>query len=430
MSPSAQRRGVAYRKPIRRKPLWLEQLEDRVVPTVIDLTSAGATGAFNGALFYQSSTGTGIDTFVGLAGYQPIEQGYDTNFRPVQFDEVTDTQYTHAVQLSSVPTVISSGGVAYYEFLLNINQLSSSPLLSVDELRFYVTNSSTVDPTLLHNYSVTSHTLQDDAGHLYSPVYDLNPGTPAGNYIKLNYSLATGNGTGDMVALIPASALGTDPNQYVYLYSEMGVHNANNDGFDEWLTADTLPVGSISGVTFVDTNGNGARDAGEPAMAGTTVFLDANNNGVLDPGEVSTVAAADGSFSFSRLLAGTYHVREVLPSGFIQTASVNADLTLTSGQNATGVALGNFKLGTISGTKFEDVTGNGFSADDPVLNSANPDFVPVTMQLLKGSTVVATTTTGNDGTYTFTGIGPGTYTVAEVKPNGWIQTATSSGAIA
>ncbi len=145
MPPISPRRRCLSRppKPLKQKPLGLERLEDRVVPTVIDLTSAGATGAFNGALFYQSSTGTGIDTFVRLASNQTIEQGYDTNFRPVQFDEVTNAQYTHAEQLSSVPTVISSGGLAYYEFLLNINQLSSSPLLSVDELRFYMTNSST-----------------------------------------------------------------------------------------------------------------------------------------------------------------------------------------------------------------------------------------------------------------------------------------------
>src|SRR6266851_681194 len=239
-SPSAQRRGAASRKPIRRKPLWLEQLEDRVVPTVIDLTSVGATGAFNGALFYQSS-GTGINTFVRLASNQTMEQGFNTDYRPVQFDESTNSQYTHAVQLITVPMVISSGGLAYYEFLLNINQLSSSPLLSVDELRFYVTNTSTKDPTLLHTYDINAHTLQDDAGKLYSPVYDLNPVTPAGNYIKLDYSLATGNGTGDMVALLPVTALGADPNQYVYLYSKLGVHFANNDGFDEWSTANTLP---------------------------------------------------------------------------------------------------------------------------------------------------------------------------------------------
>ena len=95
-SPSAQRRGAASRKPIRRKPLWLEQLEDRVVPTVIDLTSVGATGAFNGALFYQSS-GTGINTFVRLASNQTMEQGFNTDYRPVQFDESTNSQYTHAV---------------------------------------------------------------------------------------------------------------------------------------------------------------------------------------------------------------------------------------------------------------------------------------------------------------------------------------------
>jgi hypothetical protein len=398
------------------------------VPTGYDLTTQGATAAVNGALFFQSSA-SGIQEFVRLGSNQTLEQGYNTDYRPVQFDEVANSgniKTTSSLQLSSVPMVISSGGLAYYEFLLNINQLGSNPLLSLDELRFYVTNGSTVDPTLLHNYNLTTHTLQDDGGNLYSPVYDLNPTTPAANYLILNFNLATGNSTGDMIALIPATALGTNLSQYVYLYSKLGVHNSNNDGPDEWATADALPVGSITGKAFVDNNGNGALDAGEAPMVNpqVQVFLDANNNGILDPGEISTTTSAlDGSFSFSRLLAGTYHVREVLPTGWIQTAAINTDITLTPGQNATGVAMGDFKLITVSGTKFEDQKGDGLTSDQTVLNSANPDFVPVTLQLLKGSTVVATTVTGNDGTYTFSGVGPGTYTVSEVKPNGWIQTA-------
>src|SRR5262249_44650928 len=151
--------------------------------------------------------------------------------------------------------------------------------------------------------------------------------------------------------------------------------------------------GSISGLAFNDVNGNGVRDSGEPGTVGVTVFLDANNNGMLDPGETSMTTAADGSFSFHNLLAGSYHVREVVPTGFAETAQINADVSLASGQNFTGVQFGNQSNGTITGTKFQDLTGDGFSADDPVLNSANPEFVPVTIQLFQGTSLVATTTT-------------------------------------
>jgi hypothetical protein len=294
-----------------------------LVPTVLDLTTAGASGTLNGALFEQFAqpgSGSGaISAFVRVSSTAAVEQGYNTDYRPLQFDENSSHSFTRAVQLSAVPTVTTSGGAIYYQFLLDINQQSTYPnnLLSVDELRLYVTNSSTTDPNLLHNYNSNTHTLQDDGGAVYSPVYDLNRSGDT-NYIKLDGNLSSGSGSGDMIALIPASLLGTDPSQYVYLYSEFGVHYANNGGFEEW--------------------------AGE--------------------------------------------------SG----------------------------LGSISGTKFEDVTGNGFSSDDPVLNSANPDFVPVTVHLYSGSTLVATTTTDANGNYFFAGLGAGTYTVREDMPNGWYQT--------
>ena len=314
-----KRRDLSRRQWRRHRKALIERLEDRLVPTVIDLTTAGASGMLNGAVFDQFTqhpAGSGVlNSFLKLSTNNTIEQGYNTDFRPVQFDESNTSTYTHAIKLANVPNVIAPGGLAYYEFLLDINQLSSASLLSLDELRLYVTNPSTVDPNRLHNYNSTTHTLQDDAGALYSPVYDLNP-TGDINYIKLDAKLAASNGAGDMLALVPVSMLGTDLNQYVYLYSEFGVHFANNGGPDEWAVAN-LPTGSISGSVFIDTNDNGVRDAGEPGQAGVTVFLDANNNGVLDPGEVSTVtAASDGSFSFTNLLPGTYHVREVLPAEY------------------------------------------------------------------------------------------------------------------
>ena len=86
----------------------------------------------------------------------------------MQFDENTSSSYTRAIQLSCIPTVTAPGGLQYYEFVLDINQSSSSPdnLLSLDQLRVYVTNPSTRDPNLLHNYNSSTNTLQDDANNL------------------------------------------------------------------------------------------------------------------------------------------------------------------------------------------------------------------------------------------------------------------------
>jgi hypothetical protein len=413
---------------------WPEALEERVMLTVVDLTSRGASGSINGAIFYQFTSpggGTGVfNPFVRIQSNHAIEQGYNTDYRPVQFDENTTSSFTRAIQLSSIPTVTAPGGLQYYEFVLDINQSSSPPnnLLSLDQLRVYVTNPSTRDPNLLHNYNSSTNTLQDDANNLYSSVYDLNAGS-GGNYIKLDANLSSGSGFGDMVALIPVSSLGTNLSQYVYLYSEFGVHYANTSGFEQWDYGTAVPVGSISGQVYNDVNGNGQQDAGDNGLAGITVFLDANNNGLLDPGEVSTVSSSNGTFTFSNLVAGTYHVQQVLPANEFQTGRTNADVTLSSGQSASGVAFGDFLGGSVSGTIFEDKTGDGFSSDDPALNSANPDSIPMTVQLVQGSTVVASTLTDSNGNYRFTGVGPGTYKVQEVVPSGWIQTAATGATI-
>ena len=85
-----------------RPSLRLESLDNRIVPAVIDLTSVGAEGsAPSGAIVSQFDTPTqdAINTFVrmqsspllggllgGLLG-TGTEQGYNTNARPLQFDE-------------------------------------------------------------------------------------------------------------------------------------------------------------------------------------------------------------------------------------------------------------------------------------------------------------------------------------------------------
>src|SRR5262249_18326185 len=93
-----------------------------------------------------------------------------------------------------------------------------------------------------------------------------------------------------------------------------------------------------------------------------------------------------------------------------------------SGGTSSGNNFADFKTITISGTKYQDLTGNSFSTDDTPLGG-------VTINLYKngGSTPFASTTTLANGTYSFSNLGPGTYFVQEVVPAGWTQTGGKAG---
>ena len=122
---------------------------------------------------------------------------------------------------------------------------------------------------------------------------------------------------------------------------------------------------SISGSVFQDTNDNGVRDTGEAGLAGVTVFLDANNTGVFATGDTTATTDANGNYSFTNLGPGTYHVAEVLPTGFTQTTTSPAAIVTSSGANVSGVNFGDFQAVStftsisISGTVFKDTNGNG-----------------------------------------------------------------------
>jgi protocatechuate 3,4-dioxygenase beta subunit/sugar lactone lactonase YvrE len=79
-------------------------------------------------------------------------------------------------------------------------------------------------------------------------------------------------------------------------------------------------LGDLSGQKFEDLDGDGVRDAGEPAMANVVVYLDMNNNGQLDSGESQTTTDAAGNYAFNDILPGSYVVREVIPYGYEQTS--------------------------------------------------------------------------------------------------------------
>src|SRR5207245_2935492 len=124
-------------------------------------------------------------------------------------------------------------------------------------------------------------------------------------------------------------------------------------------------------------NANGSKDTGESGLSGVTLFLDANNNGVLDTGERSTTTDASRSDKLREVAAGTYLVREAVPSGLEVNTGNRAVVVLGSGSTITGVNFCNFNFGnisisttiSISGQAFRDLNVNGVKdAGEPGLS--------------------------------------------------------------
>jgi len=199
-----------------------------------DLTNGGSV-SINNADFItvdQQPTGSGvIHSFVRIgAANQGVVEGYNTDGRPLQFDEKESATFTRSQRLDDLK-VVTRNNVEYYQFLLDINQEARAPLLTLNEVEIYLGNA----PDLL-SYSPNRSGGGTGFGPNSSFVYDLDQGTD--NAIDLNYNLNSGSGSGDLWAYIPKAnfdaAKAGNNNSWVYLYSKFGIPNANNDGYEEW----------------------------------------------------------------------------------------------------------------------------------------------------------------------------------------------------
>jgi uncharacterized protein (DUF2141 family) len=157
---------------------------------------------------------------------------------------------------------------------------------------------------------------------------------------------------------------------------------------------------------------------GETGLPGWTIQLSQNGN-VIN----TTTTALDGSYSFNGLTPGSYTVAEVEQAGWTRTAPAEGSYTVElTDADVTGRDFGNHGVSSISGAKFFDTNGNGARDDN------EPSLTGWTIQLARRGEIVNATTTGQDGSYIFRNLQPGSYTVSEVAQEGYIQTMPQEGA--
>lgn len=162
----------------------------------------------------------------------------------------------------------------------------------------------------------------------------------------------------------------------------------------EPLTA-TNPIGSTHTLTAKLTKPDGSGISGQTITFTVTAGPDAGVTGTAVTG-----TNGEATFSYTGTTIGTDTI--------IAEAK---DLGITT-DPVEKIWIG----GSISGVKFNDLNGNG-------ANDAEPGLANWTITLTNEIGSVVTQTTASDGSYNFTNLTDGNYTVGEVLQNGWIQTA-------
>lgn len=208
-----------------------------------------------------------------------------------------------------------------------------------------------------------------------------------------------------------------------------------------------LPDAQISGKVFSDLNNNGVIDAGESGIGSPSVTV--TLSGTDDLGQtVSLTTTTDGSgnYTFKQLRPGNYTITETQPAGYLPgKASVGTGLATAGSASADGNVFSglvlkpgehgsNYNFGELAGTSLSgyvyiDANKNGMR---DVNETAGIGGVTITLTGTDdlGQPVHATTTTANDGGYTFANLRPGTYTLAETQPAQWQDGGDSIGMVA
>ncbi|MFN5300033.1 MAG: SdrD B-like domain-containing protein [Planctomycetaceae bacterium] len=221
--------------------------------------------------------------------------------------------------------------------------------------------------------------------------------------------------------------------------------NAANDVISSIILADGIDAtdydfaelgpSSLAGVVYVDSDNDGAVDAGETLLSGVTVTLE----GTDDRGQsVSITATTDtnGAYLFQDLRPGSYTLSQAQPTAYLDGretlgsagGSVGSDqFTLTLGACTTGTAynFGELVASSLAGLVFKECDNDG------VFNGGAVGLAGVSLNLTGtddlGAAVSLSTTTDADGRYIFLNLRPGTYVVTESQPSGYLDGKDSAG---
>lgn len=236
-----------------------------------------------------------------------------------------------------------------------------------------------------------------------------------------NTQTVTTDADGNWVATVPPGTTGVNISAPVGYQQTEGTNPSSvtavaslstfteNDGF-------YLP-GTVRGHVYADINGNNVQDGLEAGIDGVDVTV-TDSNGTVQ------VVTTDSNGDWVAIVPPGSTVADVndldpqIPAGSVRTEGTDPQTVLAvAGDEVSAGNDGYFTPGSISGLVRSDTTNDG-TPDLPIAG--------VTISLFdSGNVEVATTTTAADGSYSFTGLKPGSYSVRETQPPGFLSVSDS-----
>ncbi|GAC1574252.1 MAG: hypothetical protein NVS3B9_5820 [Candidatus Doudnabacteria bacterium] len=325
---------------------------------------------------------------VALTSLGSVQTGSGGNYDEIWY-LLNPATGAHSVTI----TVAANGGSEI------LNAVASS-WLNVDQTTPFGTPVAVYNP----GYSAGAQTQLVSPTTIYDTVLD--------SIILNNSALITHTGTtttvnsstgsySDFQDQTPGTASSTTINYTNSALADIGIVAAPMHGSDGTFT--------ISGSVYNDANNNGIKDAGETGYAGATVTLSG-------AATATATSASDGSYSFPNLVAGSYTVTITAPTGY--AASSTNPVTSTISSNSTiNFGLHPTVYYSISGFAFNDANSNG------IKDAGETGYAGAIIKLSGLST--ASTTSAADGSYSFSNLPTGNYTVTVTVPAGLVATSTN-----
>ncbi len=247
----------------------------------------------------------------------------------------------------------------------------------------------------------TPVTLTTDANGVYDTSTLTTPGVPAGTYsVQIDEST--------LPADYRNQSAGTNPTPVTVASGENKKEEDN--GY--------RPTGTVNGSVFVDTNGNGVRDAGEPGVPNAPVTVSRPNvPGTTPFAPVTVVTDANGNYTVPGVPTGAVvvTVADADPALNGLTRVPNDPTANPGGNNPTPITVvnGNNNAGddpfrnegSVKERVFQDTNGNG--VQDP----GEPGIQGVTVRVTDAGGKILTGVTDANGDVTIPGVIAGTATV-------------------
>jgi len=201
-------------------------------------------------------------------------------------------------------------------------------------------------------------------------------------------------------------------------------------------------TGTVGDTLFFDEDGDGIQDSNEVGIPGVDVTIEVDLDGDGNPDFTTTVQTAeDGKYSFTNIPEGKVTVTVSTPTGTNPTTDHDATaggdnsntLNLSAGVTDNSSDFGYQGTGSIGNTIFFDADGDGTQDDGSGADPAEPGLPGVQVFLdidFNGDGTVdhtLETSTAADGTYTFSNLPAGDYTIRVTQPAGTSQTVDDDG---